>query len=75
MWFEEVLDVALLWKRGGGIVESGKHGRCRRCSSRFCVCECRNGTACMYVHECHVMHCVKSGVRSILVSCKVPVGI
>ena len=44
-------------KKGGGIVESGKHGRCRRCSSRFCVCGCRNGTACMYVH---VMHCVIS---------------
>ena len=29
MWFEEVLGVALLWKKGGGIVESGKHGRCR----------------------------------------------
>ena len=61
-------------KKGGGIVESGKHGRCRRCSSRFCVCECRNGTACMYVHV--MTTCMLNrGVRSILVSCKVPVQI
>ena len=72
MCWQEVLGVALLRKRGGGIVESGKHGRCRRCSSRFCVCECRNGTACMYVH---VMTMLNRGVRSILVSCKVPVQI